>query len=208
MFHSANRSYQGGEEAGQGLHVDESGHDDGVPVVEERAPEHEAAVVPDGDGVDEPSLHLHCTHQSEQRQFDSFSSRIYATMDGTWGQRVGAMAEGKGEGTDLRRGRRGRARRRGRWRSRSGRAGGGCTLRRPGSAQGNTLGETRESNRGFDDEEEGGGGEAWCWASSIGADLGEGRGVEERGGERRRHGQQRQDLPRRRRHVASLLNPP
>lgn len=42
------------------VHVDEAGHDDGVPVVDERPPEREAPVVPDGDGVDEPSLHLHC----------------------------------------------------------------------------------------------------------------------------------------------------
>ena len=46
------------------LHVDEAGHDDGVPVVQERPAEHEAPVVPDGDGVDEPSFDLHCRHQS------------------------------------------------------------------------------------------------------------------------------------------------
>ena len=50
------------------LHVDEAGHDDGVPVVQERPAEHEAPVVPDGDGVDEPSFDLHCRHQSTTQQ--------------------------------------------------------------------------------------------------------------------------------------------
>ena len=45
------------------LHVDEAGHDDGVPVVQKGTAEHEAPVVPDGDGVDEPSFDLHCRHQ-------------------------------------------------------------------------------------------------------------------------------------------------
>jgi hypothetical protein len=50
------------------IHVDEAGHDDGVPVVKERPAEHEAPVVPDGDGVDEPSFDLHCRHQPTTQQ--------------------------------------------------------------------------------------------------------------------------------------------
>lgn len=50
------------------LHVDEAGHDDSVPVVQERPAKHEAPVVPDGDGVDEPSFDLHCRHQLINRR--------------------------------------------------------------------------------------------------------------------------------------------
>lgn len=56
------------------LHVDESGHDDGVPIVDVRPPEHEAAVVPDGDGVDESPFDLHCRQQRSHREREEASA--------------------------------------------------------------------------------------------------------------------------------------
>jgi len=119
------------------LHVDEAGHDDGVPVVQERPAKHEAPVVPDGDGVDETSFDLHCRHRS----INHATSIGIRERDPSHNSQPHALAVGRADmtwnghrSTYLRRGRRGRAWRRGRWRSRSGRAGAGCTLRRPSSA--------------------------------------------------------------------------
>lgn len=50
------------------LHVDESGHDDGISVIEERPAEDEVSVIPDGDGVDQAPFDLHCTYQSNSNK--------------------------------------------------------------------------------------------------------------------------------------------